>query len=298
MKTVVIIPYFGKWPVWFELYLYSCSKNYFIDFMFFTDCPVPIKKYKNTIFIESTFVEYCNNVSHTLKINFHPKDPYKLCDLKPFYGLIHQDRLKEYDFWGFGDIDLVYGDLSLIFTSEKMCGKNLFSTHSDRISGHFCLIRNNKKYRELCLQINDWKHLLEDEKHYGLDEGAFTHVMFPLMKYILFIFGSVMRFDMFRTRKWMDLLCPLLFKDAILLERGTTPYPVISDSWIYKDGRMLDMSKRIEIPYLHFLFFKKTKYWKENDDYWINEYYVCPSIIQDSDVFMIDKKGIWWNENH
>lgn len=34
MKYAIIIPYFGKWPVWFDLYLKSARENECIDFYF------------------------------------------------------------------------------------------------------------------------------------------------------------------------------------------------------------------------------------------------------------------------
>ena len=38
------------------------------------------------------------------------EDAYKLTDFKPAYGEIFQDYIIQYDFWGFTDIDLIYGD--------------------------------------------------------------------------------------------------------------------------------------------------------------------------------------------
>lgn len=48
-KIAMIVPYFGKWPEWMDLYLYSCSKNPQVDFLFFTDCLVPATVYPNTL---------------------------------------------------------------------------------------------------------------------------------------------------------------------------------------------------------------------------------------------------------
>lgn len=48
-KIAMIVPYFGKWPEWMDLYLYSCSKNPQVDFLFFTDCLMPATVYPNTL---------------------------------------------------------------------------------------------------------------------------------------------------------------------------------------------------------------------------------------------------------
>ncbi len=40
-KIAIIIPYFGKYPEWIDLFFYSCGMNKTIDFYFFTDCEEP-----------------------------------------------------------------------------------------------------------------------------------------------------------------------------------------------------------------------------------------------------------------
>lgn len=40
-RVAIIIPYFGKWPVWMDFYLYTCSRQQNVDFLFFTDCGIP-----------------------------------------------------------------------------------------------------------------------------------------------------------------------------------------------------------------------------------------------------------------
>jgi hypothetical protein len=58
-KIAIIIPYFGKWPEWIELYFYSCSKNECIDWYFFTDCEGIKTQYPNVHFEKMFFSDYC-----------------------------------------------------------------------------------------------------------------------------------------------------------------------------------------------------------------------------------------------
>ncbi|WP_420882928.1 DUF6625 family protein [Zooshikella ganghwensis] len=40
LKTIaIIIPYFGQWPEWIDLYIESCKHNPSIDWLLFSDCP-------------------------------------------------------------------------------------------------------------------------------------------------------------------------------------------------------------------------------------------------------------------
>jgi len=96
-------------------------------------------------------------VSIKLNIKFSASNSaYKLCDLKPFYGLIHKEDLARYEFWGFGDIDLIYGDLSSVIDEETLSRYDFISLHSERVSGHLFLMRNIAESNKLCLKIPNW----------------------------------------------------------------------------------------------------------------------------------------------
>ncbi len=179
-KVALIIPYFGKWPEWINLYLFSCSRQKNIDFLFYTDCEIPEKTYYNTVFKQMTFDEYCKFVSRRLGITFCPSNAYKLCDLKAFYGVVHEDDIRDYEWWGFGDIDLIYGDLSLLLNEHNMKRNDVLTTHVDRIAGHFTVIRKESAYTRLCFKIPDWKEMLCEDRNRGMDERWFTSVAMPL----------------------------------------------------------------------------------------------------------------------
>lgn len=63
--------------------------------------------------------------------------PYKLCEYKQAYGSILKKYIENYDFWGFGDLDLVYGDLRAFFTEDVLSHKFLLGW------GHLTLLRND-----------------------------------------------------------------------------------------------------------------------------------------------------------
>lgn len=93
--------------------------------------------------------------------------PYKLCDFKPAYGEIFQQEIKEYDFWGHCDCDLVFGNIRKFITDDIL-------DKYDRIGncGHFILYRNNKKVNEYYRTQNhvDFKIIFSDPKSYSFDE--------------------------------------------------------------------------------------------------------------------------------
>lgn len=230
-KTALIIPYFGKWPDWMPLYLYSCSRQKDIDFIFYTDCGVPGRIYGNTIFRPMSFEDYCALASSRLKISFHPKAAYKLCDLRPFYGMVHEEDLSEYEWWGFGDLDLVYGDLSLLVNEENQRKYDLLTTHVDRLAGHFTVIRKKSKYTTLGLEIPNWEKLLCDEAHHAMDEVTFTRKAIPINYLVMRkLYSTVLsRITKKAARFWWLYRLSKLFKlwptRALMKEMFTTFVP-------------------------------------------------------------------------
>src|SRR5690554_1582292 len=119
-KIAFIIPYFGKWPEWMELYIDSIERNPTIDFHFITDCDRSISTADNIYFHETTFEEYVNNAQKILDVPINIPNPYKICDLRPFFGIIHADIIKDYDFFGWTDVDLLFGDIRSFYTDEVL----------------------------------------------------------------------------------------------------------------------------------------------------------------------------------
>lgn len=300
----MIIPYFGKLPVWFNLYLYSCSKVN-IDFYFFTDCKLPVKIYNNTYFNRISYHDYCKIISERLKIRFSPNDKYDLVKIKPFIGIIHKDICSKYLFWGFSDIDMIYGNINDYLLNERNLNKyNLITTHSDRIAGHFTIIRFRSKYTTLCMKIPDWKRKLEVEKNIAVDEEDFTSIVNPSIKYMNAIYSKILRRDYYN-----DPLLPSIFQimqkiyrviknyDCLFYENYTSPVPTKGQVWIYeaKDGRIVCPYNycRKELIYLHYLFFKRNKYKKTGYE-WNDDFYKISSdyVFKGNENILISCKGI------
>lgn len=301
-KIAIIIPYFGKFPEWIDLFLYSCSRNaklsegIEVDWLIFTDCVLPERIYPNTHFIQISFKDYCNRVSNELSIHFYPIRSYKLCDLKPFYGVIHQKELEGYTHWGFGDLDLCYGDLSIIINSTSLCKYDLITTHADRIAGHLTIVKKMSKYTELCFFISDWKEKLINERVLGLDELDYT---FLIRKNIVW-WWRIYRYLYRPIKKGIYGFMKIpncihnWYSKAFIKEFYTSPLPKTGEQWVWdvKNNHILNPWGK-EIPYLHFLFFKKTPFW-DTPNYWKSGFYCLPqdiSKIKDGMV-IFDNKSI------
>lgn len=295
-KTALIVPYFGEWPKWFDLFLLSCSKQLsLIDFYFFTDCGIPQTVYENTLFSQMSFNDYCEMVSKSLGITFQPASPYKLTDLKPFLGHVHKEIIGEYEFWAFGDIDLIYGDMSIVLSEKNLNKKDFITTHSERVAGHFSAVRVDSPMFDKCFCITDWRRKLEDNTHYGLDEGDYTNVVNPSVSIVLGLLRRIAGdVNDVKKRKICSVvwrLCPLLNRRVSFVEYYTTPIPDASSCYFYhiESGSMMEATIGRSLPYLHFLFFKKTPYLK-TCLYWDEATYY--TVEPASHIVEVTQKGI------
>ena len=50
------------------------------------------------------------------------KAPYKLCDYKPAYGYLFQEYLEGYEYWGYCDVDMIFGNLKR-FLPDNVIGE-------------------------------------------------------------------------------------------------------------------------------------------------------------------------------
>lgn len=253
-SIVIIIPYFGKWPEWFDFFLKSCEFNSTIDWIFFTDCEMPKKISKNLKFYNMSFDEYKNIINRKLNINIENISPYKLCDVKPSYGLIHYEYISKYDFYGYGDLDLVYGDIRKIIT-EDILRHDVISTHSDRLSGHLALFRNTKKNREAFRKIPQWKHLYEMKEHVGIDEGAYSRIFRRRKKasklyFFLMWFLNPYQRNICFEEQYTTILAPIKWLD------NSYEHP---ETWYWINGTLTNIKDGERgFLYLHFMNWKSN----------------------------------------
>lgn len=136
MKSIVILfPYFGTLPTQYNMWYASALHNPTIDFMFFTDADV--EPSKNIIVHKMTFSQFQQIVQEVFDFPIVLDRPYKLCEYKQAYGYILQKYIKKYDFWGFGDLDLLYGDIRAFITDSVLHHKFLLGW------GHLTLLHND-----------------------------------------------------------------------------------------------------------------------------------------------------------
>jgi hypothetical protein len=111
--------------------------------------------------------------------------PYKLCEFKIAYHEIFDVQLSDKDYFGWGDIDVLYGKISNCID---------LSRNYDRIGfnrGHFTALRNTPEFRSLYKGVPDmYKTFCNTTYYEGVDEGGFPNILstndhvFPMTNYM------------------------------------------------------------------------------------------------------------------
>lgn len=248
MKTInIIVPYFGKLPNYFPFFLLSCKKNPTINWTIITDCTNEYNYPDNVCRVGMSFEELRNKVKKLFDFEIALNTPYKLCDFKPAYGYIFESYIEGYDYWGYGDIDLVYGNLRDFLTDEVLSYDKIFDL------GHFTLIKNERKFNIAFLQSkkykNYYKKVFSSDKGYNFDENFLDVIN------INHIFDEL-GYSIYKARYMADIYTK---SSNFLLDRGDGKKEKKCNSvFIWNDGTLYRYIKsgpnivRKEYMYIHF----------------------------------------------
>lgn len=142
-KIAIIVTWFGALPKYFQAWMESAEHNETIDFLIFSDQEINshaknINVFKTTM--QDEFQRYSKKIDQPISIN----NAYKFCDCRLFFGLFYEEFLTGYDFWGYCDIDLMFGDIRKFVTDDVLDNYERIYQY-----GHLSLYKNNEKMKNL-----------------------------------------------------------------------------------------------------------------------------------------------------
>jgi hypothetical protein len=238
---VMLCPYFGHWPAWINFFIESCKWNPEVRWRLYTDCGDPENHAENVDVIATTFADYKAFVRTRLGLAFDPPDPYKICDVKPALGRIHEQDIAGYPFFGYGDIDVIYGDLASFYSKQRFANLDVVSAHPERLSGHFAVLRNTPAMRNVFERISGFDAMLQNPKSVGTDEYHLTRVLM----------SSTTERKLFVERH-STVLSPRGWYD------GTMDYP---QRWFWRAGHLTtERDPYREFLYLHFMRWQSARW--------------------------------------
>lgn len=176
-KIRLIIPYFGKLPTFFPYFLLTAKRNQKIDFLIYTDQKVDqfeILNAKNIEFVTLSFDDLREKIQSKFDFKISLKTPYKLCDYRVAYGLIFEEELKEYDYWGFCDTDVLLGDIYQ-FLEKHSFFENDYARYG--LFGHLQIFKNSQEVNYIFMSGQgsnyrlDYQNVFTNEQTFIFDEA-------------------------------------------------------------------------------------------------------------------------------
>jgi hypothetical protein len=270
MKRIALMNcYFGKFPWYFPFFIKSCVTNPTIDFIIFSNAFYTDTLPANVRIIPLDLSAFNLWASEKLGFEISLKNAYKLCDFKPAYGVIFSEYLKEYDFWGMCDIDIILGRIREFMTDELLYEYDVINTRHDYLTGSFMLFRNNEVCNNLFAKSKDYKKVFISDKHFCFDECNFKHAQMENEMNIFDVDCEIESMEhVIRTE--MELGSINVFFDFLVVDGLSGKL-----KW---DNGLLSYSNKLEILLYHLIqyksnFFSKKETWEDiPNTYFIDKY--------------------------
>ena len=162
-KKIFITPFFGDFPEWMDEYKAHFEKvlrprGY--DWLLDTDYEGFKKRVKSKLSMDYLGLPGTG----------------KVWDFRCALGLLYQDEIKGYDFWGHTDFDCVYGDVDSFVTDKFLSELDVHSNHISYVNGCWSLYRNIPQINQLFMGA-DWRKYMGDPETNGWVEMAFSRCL-------------------------------------------------------------------------------------------------------------------------
>lgn len=182
MKKVFLQTQFGKPHAWTQEYIDHVQNlaQYGWYWKIFT--PNDLKSKGNVEVIKMTLKDFDELITKKCGVDPHNylQDgvPHKfVSDYYPAYGLIFEDYIKGFDFWGHTNWDIVYGRLDHFLSDAWLDQYDIWSDDVNTINGIFTLYRNNETVNNFFRKIPNWESMFVAHNLFGIDEYYMTDLV-------------------------------------------------------------------------------------------------------------------------
>lgn len=154
IKKLIITPFFGDLPEWMDDYIENIEslKKYGYDWLPFYDVDEFSKRIREKLGIEPD-------------IRVGTSDPH---NFRTAYGVLFEEELEGYDFWGITDLDCVYGRIKQFMPDSALSKLDVWSNHHNYVCGPWTMFRNTEKVNRLFELVPNWQgHMMAKNDHPG-----------------------------------------------------------------------------------------------------------------------------------
>jgi Family of unknown function (DUF6625) len=174
-RAMVLIAHFGKLPEWFDVWLHTAKFNPGIDFHVFQE--VISTSQDGNVFFHYMTLKDCNQLPLLKVEGCEIRNPYKFCDYRPLIAELFPEIISPYEYWGWGDLDVIYGDILSIVEPSFNRKFDYVSTGWQGESGPLGFLRNSEQVNRLWRLLPDVHSKLNDEKYVRIDERQFISLL-------------------------------------------------------------------------------------------------------------------------
>jgi hypothetical protein len=234
-RVALIAIWLGPPPAFLPAFLRSCETNPGFDWLIFADWSVDeIPLPPNVRLFRASRAGIVARCFRTTGLVPHLDDVNKLCDLRPHYARIFQHEVAGYEYWGFCDLDCVWGDLESAYGAPIADGVDVVTSRKEVLAGHFTVIRSGSPIEALAFDDARLRADMENPQHVWADEERFSELVREAAEA-----GTIRVF-------WPECIAG----DGEFVDhtgRDLTP-------WVWENGRMMHAGR--EFSYLHFMHWK------------------------------------------
>ncbi len=179
-RVLLVLPYFGSFGPWFPLYLHSLSNQQTLDLLLLSDARLPDLP-ANARHVEMTFDSLRALANSRLRTPVRLHRTRNLCDLKPAYGIVFAEFMRGYEYWAFGDEDVLYGNLDRMLTphldgtADVVLPSTNPSNMQVKTQGHLTVLRNHPRTNELVFRDPAYREVLASHEHWAYDETSWRY---------------------------------------------------------------------------------------------------------------------------
>lgn len=191
MKKCFIVLQFGKPHEWSQQYIDHLAQQEQYGFYWKIITPNKYDKVPPNVEIIDMNIEQFNQLCEiklgvTPKLYITPKGipSQHVTDFMIFFGVIFEDYLKDFDFWGLIGLDCVVGRLDHFISDLFLERCDVYSDDINTFNGNFSLMRNIPKVNELFKIIKNWKEAFAQEDCPGCVSGG-QHFLLGTDEYIM-----------------------------------------------------------------------------------------------------------------
>lgn len=179
LKKLLIRTWFGPLPPW--------TDQFFAQIEF-------LKSSGYEFVLLNDYRAHADRVKRVLNIDLPPEPEItgtrKCGDWDPMIGVLFEDELRGYDFWGHYNLDCVFGRIPRFLPDSRIAELDVFGNDPGAVCGPFTLYRNTDKINNLFRLFDGWEQVLSTTKYFGFDEAEFSVLVDDLHRRKYLRFGS------------------------------------------------------------------------------------------------------------